>query len=168
MHFVKAKVREVQHGIDCCDPTRYHGFRLDHEHTGGSHHGESVCTVRVEDVTSFTFENPTAAISACRDTAVHRGTGAILRDPITNQGCELGHCRQEGRRVTGAPEFFEQERELDKAFSAAEFRPALVEVPLPKRVGVGVALRDRTDKGGWALLGQRAPDRFAPKALVIV
>src|SRR6201993_3751481 len=125
MHFVKAKVREVQHGIDCCDPTRYHGFRLDNEHTGGSHHGESVCTVPVKDVTSCAFENPAGAIPACGDTAVHRGAGAIQRDPVTNQRCELGHCRQERRWITRAPEFFEQEGELDETFSADDLHPAL-------------------------------------------
>ena len=89
-------------------------------------------------------------------------------EPVANQRCELGHGRQERRRIARSPEFLEDEGKLDEIFGADEVRPTLIDVPRPQRTSLGATFSDLPDKGRRALLRHRLLDRIAPKALVIV
>ena len=129
-------------------------------------HGEPLRPVGVEHVACGAIQNPAVGVAVGGDALIDRRTGLLRVEAVADQRRELRQRRKERRRVGGATEFFQHDRELDRVLLVGQLRPARVDVGLPQRCRVDSVLRDLTHQRRRALLPHRVTHGVLPQPLI--
>ncbi len=122
--------------------------------------------VGVEDVACGSVEHPAVGVAVGGDAVVDRRTRLLRVEAVADQGRELRQRGQERRRIGGAAELLEHDRELDGVLRVGQLGPARVDVGLPQRRRVDTVLGDLADQRRRALLAHRVADGVLPQPLI--
>ena len=139
---------------------------VDEEDAAVGDHGEPLGPVGVEHVACGAVEHPALGVAVGGDAVIDRRAGLLRVEAVADQRRELRQRRQERRRVGGAAQLLEHDRQLDGVLRVGQLRPARVDVGLPQRRGVDAVLGDLTDQRRRALLADGVAHGVLPQPLI--
>ncbi len=102
------------------------------------------------------------------DPVVDRGAGTLGVEALTHQRGELRQRRQERRRIGGAAELLEHDRQLDRVLRVGQLRPARLDIGLPQRGRIDAVLGDAAHQRRRALFGHRVAHGLLPEPLISI
>ncbi len=141
---------------------------VDEEDAALGDHREPFGPVGVEDVSGRPVQHPAVGVAVGGDAVVDRRTGLLRVEAVAGERRELRQRRQERRRIGGAAEFFEHDRELDRVLRVGQLGPARIDVGLPQRRRVDAVLGDLAHQRRRALLADRVAHGVLPQPLISI
>ncbi len=167
-HIGERHVGDVQHGVEHLAAPDGHLSGVDEEDPAIGDHRQPFGPVGVEDVSSRPVQHPAVRVAVSGDSVVDRGARLLRVEPVADERRELRQCGQKRRRIGGAAEFLEHDRELHRVLRIGQLCPARVDVGLPQRRRIHSVLGDLADQGRRALLSHRVAHGVLPQPLISI
>ncbi len=165
-HPVERDVRDVQDRVEHLAAPDGDFVGVDDEDAAVGDHGEPLGPVGIEHVLCGAVEHPALCVAVGRHAVIDRRTRLLRVEAVAHQRRELRQRRQERRRVGGAAQLLEHDRQLDGVLRIGQLRPARVDIGLPQRRGIDAVLGDLADQRRWTLLADGIADGVLPQPLI--